>query len=244
MKIIFIDETDRQASATVRAFFCICGLVIDDSEAISLINELEVIKNRHELSNLKDSRKTGLDESVRMAITTEIFDCLSKHKVQIMAIVLGSFSLSFNLAKDDMYMGAMSFLIERFTLSLMKLATSGLTVFDGVEKTLEKSMREKFYKYVQADVIQMPWDAKPKGSTKDFVHPTLFFADDDQCVLIQAVDLIATSLNSAIVNATKSGPVISVDDLPKNNKFLEIYWPLFVTSPKGSVKGWGIKIWD
>lgn len=244
MRLIFIDETDRQANATKRTFFCICGLIIDDTEIIDTLRELEKIKQQHGLINLKESRKNGLDEETRISITKKVYDCLKEHKVEIISIILGDFSMSFSLPKDDMYMGAMSFLMERFTLSLKKSNTNGAVIFDCLEKSLENSLRKKFYQYVQEGVIQMFWENKPRAIIRDYVQPTIFFTDDGQSLLIQSVDLIATSLNSSIVNTAKLGAPIDIESLETGNKFLKIYWPLFTKSPKGKISGWGIKIWD
>lgn len=244
MKIIFIDETDRQASSTNRTFFCICGLVVDGNRLIEITNRLEEIKAKYNLPNLKDCRTTGMDEEARLAITSEMFECLNSGGIKVIGIVLGDFSLSFNLPKADMYMGAMSFLIERFTLPLIRDSEAGIVIFDGMEKSLENELRKKFYDYTRTEVIQMAWKSQPEGAVRDHVLPTLFFTDDAQSLLIQAIDLVAVSLNSAIANQQKNGGKIVIKDLPENNKFLKIYWPLFVQSPKGEVEGWGIKIWD
>ncbi|MDB4984662.1 MAG: hypothetical protein JWM20_841 [Patescibacteria group bacterium] len=244
MKLVFIDETDRQASSTVHAFFSICGLVIDESEIMATTNELEEIKKKYNFSNLKESRKSGLSEQEKVIISTEVFDCLKKHNASIISIVLGDFSMSFNMPKDDLYMGAIQFLMERFCLILMKVNSCGLAIFDCTEKRFEKKLREKFYEYIQTQTVHMAWESKPRGPMRDFIQPTLFFADDEQSILIQAVDLIAVSLNSAIVNITQSNPKIMVADLPSGNKFLNIYWPLFASSSSGKVEGWGVKVWD
>lgn len=244
MKLLFVDETDRQANATNRTFFCICGLSIDESVVLVASNELEEIKTRYGLSNLKDSRKTSLGEATKISLTTEVFACLSKHGVKIVGIILGDFSLSFNLPKKDMYMGAMSFLMERFALSLVKEKTNGVVIFDSVDHALEKDLRQKFYEYIREEKVQMAFDAVPRCAFRDEILPSLLFSDDNHSVLVQAVDLIATSLNSAIVNTTKSGESITVSSLPTGNKFLTIYWPLFAASPAGKVEGWGVKVWD
>lgn len=244
MKLLFVDETDRQANATSRTFFCICGLSIDESVVLTASNELEEIKTHYGLSNLKESRKSGLDEATRISITTDVFNCLSKFEVKIVGIILGDFSLSFGLPKKDMYMGAMSFLMERFALSLVKERASGLVIFDSVDHALEKDLRQKFYEYIREEKVQMVFDANPRCAFRDEILPSLLFSDDNHSVLIQAVDLVATSLNSAIVNTAKSGTPIIVSSLPAGNKFLAIYWPLFATSPGGKIEGWGIKVWD
>ncbi|MCR4279159.1 MAG: hypothetical protein NUV78_00240, partial [Candidatus Zambryskibacteria bacterium] len=148
MRLLFADETDRQASAAKRSFFCICGLSVDGAEAVVLSNELEGIKSRYGLANLKEARKTGLSEDIRLAITNEIQAALSAHKAKIIAIVLGDISLSYLSPLEDIYMGAMSFLLERFALPLMRGGEFGLVTFDSVDKSLEKELRKRFYEYV------------------------------------------------------------------------------------------------
>jgi len=134
--------------------------------------------------------------------------------------------------------------MERFALSLFKSGTIGAVIFDSLNTATQTSLRRSFYEHVRAGVVQMAWNTTPTCTLKDHILPTLLFTDDDQSLLIQAVDLIATSLNSGIVNTTRKGKGIVVDELPTGNKFLSIYWPLFVRSPTGRVDGWGIKNWD
>lgn len=244
MKMLFVDETDRQESARTRTFFCLCGLVLNEEHIIAASNELESIKIKYGLDNLKDSRKTGLSEKTRLDLTQEVFDVLAKHEAQVIGIVLGETSMSYKLPKEEMYMGAISFLMERFTIPLIKEGQIGSVVCDSLDSRTQRAIREKFHEFVRKENVQMAWDAKPMGAYHDHVLPTLLFTDDEQSVLVQAVDLVATSLNSAIVNTTKGGKPIVVNDLPNGNKFLSIYWPLFVRSRAGKVEGWGIKNWD
>ena len=241
MKILFVDETDKQANAQSGEFFCLCGGSVEEEHLIAVGNALDAIKTKYGLVNFKDARKSGLAEDVRLAIAREIFECLSNYGVKIRAIVLGNSSMSARLPKEDIYMGAMSFLLERFTLCLLNEHDTGMVVFDTVDHTLERELRKRFYKYIQEEVLTMRM--KPLALHRDFIHPSLLFSDDNHSVLIQAVDLIATSLNGAIFSCKKTDAII-VSDLPTKNKFLEIYWPLFVTSPSGTVSGWGLKIWD
>lgn len=243
MKLLYVDETDRQANAQKRLFFCICGLIVDDSVVLPLSNELEAIKVSYGLSNLKESRNSGLDKASKIKLTEEIARTLIKFDAKVVGIVLGDFSMSFNLPLCDMYMGAMSFMAERFALTVHKAGVTGIAIFDCLEPTLEKCFQEKFYTYVMETPLQMHWQDKPLGQMNDFLLPTLHFVDDQQTILVQAIDLIATSLNSAIVNTTKNGFDVKVSDLPSGNDFLKIYWPLFVTSPTGKISGWGIKVW-
>lgn len=243
MRLLFVDETDRQATTENPDFFCICGLSID-GDVIEVCRELEKIKSDYNLSSLKDSRKTRLDESVRLEIAEKIKESLVKHEAHIIGIILGSDSLSSKLPKEDIYMGAMQFLMERFTLFLTKTENKelGLVIFDCIGEKIERKLRKRFYEYINSREVTMM--GTHKAFFKDYIYPSILFADDDQNILIQAVDLIAVSLNSAVANTTTIGSPINFLKLQTGNKFLSIYLPLFAKSPKGEVEGWGIKIWN
>lgn len=76
------------------------------------------------------------------------------------------------------------------------------------------------------------------------IFPSLLFSNDEYSNILQIVDLIGVSLNSALFNQLNKNPTINVNNLPNYNKYLEIYWPLFEFNPRnGSVNGWGLKIW-
>ncbi len=137
----------------------------------------------------------------------------------------------------------MSFLLERFTLSLLDNKDSGLVIFDKVNRDLENKLRTKFYKYIREETITFHYGTRPVAEFKNHIYPSILFADDHHSTLIQAVDLVATPLNSALVSALKGGKRVVVADLPERNQFLKIYWPLFSKSPGGDVDGWGVKIW-
>lgn len=242
MKLLFIDETDRQQSAgNGRAFFSICGLSINEKDVIEVNKKLEDIKNEYSLSNLKDARKTSLTEEIRLSITKNIAECLSKYDIKIRGIVMGSDSLSYMMNLEDIYIGAISFILERFTLSLMSETNTGLVVFDTIGSDTEKKLRLKFYRYVMDESLEMR--GNHLAFYKDYIYPSILFSDDSYTNLIQAVDLIATSLNNALINCGGTRTPINIMDLPNHSKFLQIYWPLFMTSPAGKVEGWGIKIW-
>jgi len=247
MRLFFIDETDRQEGAQ-GPFFCICSLAIGGENLLIASNELEDIKVKYSLSNLKDARKTGLPEATRLALTKEIYDCLSKYNVKVRATIIGDFTLSKHPPKEDSYMGAISFLIERFVLSLKDDKETGIIVFDSVEEKLQKKLREQFYEHIRNEKLTMfsryTLTTKILGQYRDYLYPSILFSDDRHSILIQAVDLMATSLNSAIVNVLKVEKFIKIPDLPQNNPFLGIYWPLFMRSPGGEVAGWGIKVWN
>ncbi|MDD5318633.1 MAG: DUF3800 domain-containing protein [Candidatus Pacebacteria bacterium] len=240
MKLLFVDETDRQATTASRKFFCICGLLIDAENLIDITKKLEEIKNHYNLSNLKDARKSNLDEATRIEITSKIFDCLTKYKADVMGVVLGDTSLSYKLPLEDIYSGAMSFLLERYAIILKKQNTTGMVIFDTVD-AIENKLRGKFFDHVQKEEVNM--FGNKVCAIKDHVSPSLLFADDKHSVLIQAIDLIAVSLNSALVNTWEPKSPVSVENLPQSNKFLNIYWPLFARSPRNRVDGWGVKIW-
>lgn len=247
MQLLFIDETDRQQGAQ-GPFFCICSLAITEEHLLAASNLLENIKEKYGLENLKDARKTGLSEELRMEITHEIFDCLASSEVKIRAVVIGDFTLKSSPPKIDTYMSAMFFLLERFSLTLHNKKEVAMVIFDTVEEKLQNKLRGQFYEHIRNEDLTMfsayTLSTKILGHYRDYLYPSILFSDDRNSVLIQAVDLIATSLNSAIVNVLKAENYIKIPSLPTCNKFLEVYWPLFMSSPGGKVSGWGIKVWN
>jgi len=242
MQILFADETDKQEGAEKRLFFCISSLAVEKEKLLTLSKNLEEIKTKHNLSNLKNSRKTALSESKRLEITKEIFQTLYDNDVKARAIVIGSFTLSRPISPEDLYFGALDFLVERWYMTLKKKNKIGFVIFDTVDRKLENSLRKKFYNYISEG--ECKYITKSYGFYRECIYPTLLFSDDNHSLLLQAADLIGTSLNSAIVNTLKKITYIDIQNLPEENKFLKIYWPLFMRSPSGKISGWGIKIWD
>ena len=241
MRFLLVDETDRQESIN-GPFFCLCSISIDEQFLIPSSQALEKINRKYNFSNLKQLRKSGIDEDNRLRVTREIYECLKKYDVVVRAVVIGEYSLSRKLPKDTIYMGALSFLLERFALSLHEEKGSGMVIFDSMDRNIENGIRGQFYKHVLEDSIEFA--SKHVADFRDLIYPCILFSDDNHNTLIQAVDLIATSLNNSIFNSYKKNSFITISDLPQYNKFLEIYWPLFMTSPGGKVNGWGVKLWN
>lgn len=243
MKIFFIDETSRQKDTQLkREYFVLCGLMIDSEDLTKIDSELDDIKNLYKLSNFKETRKTGLNEKVKLEITNKIVEILREHKAEVRAIYLGEYTMSKEREISDTYFGALDFLIERLFLSLKNQNSSGMIIMDSMNHKTEMSLKKKYFKHIKEN--GQVWITSNKiDPYKKRICPWLIFSDDETNSFIQVVDLIAVALNSAIWTSISSDD-FSVSKLPDRNKFLKAYWPLFVRSPQGNIGGWGIKIWN
>ncbi|HAW59229.1 MAG TPA: hypothetical protein DCX03_09520, partial [Bacteroidales bacterium] len=106
----------------------------------------------------------------------------------------------------------------------------------------EAILKKKYFQHIKEN--GQIWITSSKVDPyKNRICPWLIFSEDNYNTFLQATDLIASSLNSAIWESISSDN-FSLSKLPEKNKFLKIYWPLFVRSPNGTVSGWGIEIWN
>jgi len=242
MKIIFVDESYKQTGRYNRYYFVLCGLIVDSNNLLSIEHELAPIRQKYKLANLKELRKS--DKETRLAVSEEIFNILNKYGSRIIASCIGSTTLEKAKAQADRYKWGLSFLIERFYLYLYKNKDNGLVIFDSIDKGTEKELRKWFYNEVLTYNVEM-FDA-PKGKLIDRIYPAILFSDDKYTNILQAVDLVGWSLNSAIWHAIRDrsiGVSWNINSLYTKNPFLEIYWPLFLS--RGSrVEGYGIKWWS
>jgi len=243
MRFLFIDETDKQKNKNNKYFFVLCGLVISGDNLISVTTDLNQIKEKYKLKTLKDARKTKLKRDTKIEITKEIYDSLKKNKAEIRSAFIGNISLRNIETVNDVYFGALTFLIERYFLTLKENNDTGIVVFDSVDKKLENKLRKKFFEYILNEKLVWVVSGRVEGYYKDRIFPSIFFSNDEHSAVLQATDLIATSLNSAIWADFQKG-TLDVENLMAKNEYLKIYWPLFVKNSTGKISGWGIKIWQ
>jgi len=243
MRFLFIDETDKQKNKNNKYFFVLCGLVINGDNLISLTTELNQIKEESKLRTLKDARKTSLKRDRKIEITKRIYNSLKNNKTEVRSAFIGNISLRNIQAVNDVYFGALTFLIERYFLTLKKEDDIGIVIFDSINKKLENKLKKKFFKYILNEKLVWAISGRVEGYYKDRIFPSIFFSNDEHSTVLQATDLIATSLNSAIWADFQKG-ILDVENLLAKNEYLKIYWPLFVKNPEGKVNGWGIKIWQ
>jgi hypothetical protein len=239
MKFLFIDESEKQKGKNRRYFFCLCGLMVDEDRLFALNSDFDTLREKYKLSNLKDLRKK-LPSKTKIKITKEICRILESKNTKIISAILGDVTLKDINRVDNAYFSALTFLIERFFIHLERSVKTGIIVFDSVDKNVEKSLRKKSFEFISKE-RHMMYD-KIKGYYKEKIFPSIFFSNDEYTTVLQATDLIATSLNSAFWSSIQEGN-LDVEDLPNKNKYLKIYWPLFVKNPAGKVNGWGIKVW-
>lgn len=109
-----------------------------------------------------------------------------------------------------------------------------------MNKKLENDIKNKFFELISESEHRM-YD-KVDGYYRDKIYPSLLFSNDEHSTILQATDLIATSLNNAVWRNTQQEN-LDAEKLPNYNDYLKIYWPLFVKNPAGKVSGWGIKVW-
>jgi hypothetical protein len=243
MRILFIDETDKQKNKNNRYFFVLCGLVTKGESLINLTNELNQIKESYKLDTLKDTRKTNLKKSIKIEITNKIYNSLKNNGAEIRSAFIGNISLRSIKTVNDVYFGALTFLIERYFLTLKDKNDTGIVIFDSVDKKLEGKLRKKFFDHILNEKLVWAVSGRVEGYYKERIFPSIFFSNDEHSTVLQVTDLIATSLNSAIWADLKKD-ILDVENLANKNDYLKIYWPLFVKSPVGKVNGWGIKIWQ
>lgn len=244
MKAFFIDETDRQRDThKARAYFVLCGIVVDTDNLISIDKELQDILSAHNIISLKAARKDHLSKADKLCITKEVFDVLTKYKAEVRAAFLGELTMRTKRRVSDTYLGALDFLLERYFLLLKAEGTTGMVVMDSLNRATENELKTKYSKHIHTEGqvwIRQPHKVDPY---RDRICPWLIFSEDNNNLVLQATDLIAASLNSSIWNCPDRS-AIDVNTLPNRNEYLEIYWPLFAHSSKGRVDGWGVKIWN
>jgi hypothetical protein len=244
---MFVDESERQNKKD-RAYFTLCGLIVDATKIIKLERALEDFRKNHQINNLKDLRKSGLPEDTRIAASRELSTILESNECQMIAAVLGSSSLKSNhvlMNVHTRYSDTLDFIVERFFLYLRNHNDEGMIFMDKVESNAEHYLREYFFGKI-CDEPYYYFDKVFRYS--DRIYPSLNFSDDKRSGILQLTDSIAAPLNasiySAILEHKRSGKEWGLEELPNYNKFLEVYWKIFNRSKDGRVAGYGIKWWD
>jgi len=241
MRTFFIDETERQKQTSGNYQFSLCGLIVDNENIVKLSNEIENIKTKYKISNLKESRKSGWDEPRRIAITEELITVLAANGATVRASILGEIALRDVREISENYFGAFVFLLERFFITLAMEDDFGMIIFDSMNETLQSKLRKELFDFISKEELIMR--GASKGSFKDRIFPAVLFSKDEYNNILQASDLIANCLVSAVWHYRKSEAIFDVERITDKNPFLKIYWPLFVKNSSGNVNGWGIKIW-
>ena len=244
MKLFFIDETERQRHAPGnKYYFMLCGLIIDSKFLIKAYNALNQILLEHKIKNLKETRKDkSFSNKEKLIIARKVFIILKDYNVKVRAIYLNEEDATGREEITKRYITALDFLVERFCLALKDDNGDGIIIHDKLSNKEEGDLRSRFYRLIE-ESYQEWWWGDQKNKYKNFIFPSLFFSDDDFNVFLQVSDLIAVSLNSAIWKSKNLNS--EIEELYKYNKFLEIYWPLFVKNPRNQkINGWGLKVWE
>ena len=240
MKIMFIDESTKQENRNNKYFFIQLGIMINKESILPLEEDLRKIKDKYQMTNFKSLRKNKKEEKIEC--TSEICKTLLNHNASVLSTVLGAVALKDINNISDSYFGAITFLIERFFMNLKNESRTGLIIHDSLERSLELNLRKKVHQYVLEEELLL--HGKSKGRYKDRIYPAILFSDDAYSEILQVSDLISLSLHSAIFKCLKSGEGLVVENLPKYNGFLKLYWPLFIKDPRNAkAEGWGVKIW-
>lgn len=242
MKLLFIDDTDI-ARERGYDFFCLCSIEVDAGALFVLEKDLAAIQEKYSLANLKIARDMTLPEDLRWKVTEEIFNAFDSANVLVRAAAIGPYSMKDKKRDSDLYLGTLSFLLERFFITFNRSNEYGLVFMDMVgDRKMEKAIRDGFNKFVVNE--EQVFITKSYGKYKQRIYPAIFFVDDAHSAVLQTADLIASALRHALKSRYKETGNYYISELPKYNKFLEKYWKFFVKSPKGEVADWGIKIWN
>ena len=235
LKIIFIEETSKTKNN--KCFLCLCGVIVDSSEVISLENELQKFKEKFNYSDFKDFRKPD-NQSIKLRRTEYLKKILDKYNVNIISSVIQENSLNnIKIKYKQDFEGHqryydLRFILERFSFHLKRRNQTGLVIFDSLDNKIKNTMENLFYK----DIIS--------SNQLNNIFPSILFSKDEYSNILQISDLIGVSLNNAIYNSIKNYSKNNVDELPNFNPYLKIYWDLFAwTNRTNSVKGWGLKVW-
>lgn len=240
MKIIFIDESERQTNKN-NYFFALCGLIIDCKDVIEIEEKLRKLKENYKLTNLKELKSKTFDKKEKIQISKEIFDIIEEGNSTILSAILGSIALRDEKTLKNRHFDAITFIVERFYMRLQRENENGIVIHDSIEKTEERELRENFYKFIDSEKVILM--GKDKGNLKTRIYPSILFSNDGHSEILQATDLIATSLNSAVWKCLESESELDIENLFNYNFYLKTYWPLFDKSYEGKINGWGIKVW-
>jgi hypothetical protein len=88
-----------------------------------------------------------------------------------------------------------------------------------MDKNLETKIKKKFSNFISTEDHIMHGNID--GQYKNRIYPSLFFSNDNYSTILQATDLIATSLNSAVYNCIQEkGELADVESLHEYNEYL------------------------
>ncbi len=239
MKLFFIDESKKQQNKRKKLFFAQLGLMVDVVQVLSLEKEIIKLKKRYSVESLKDLRKR-VSPDIKLQSTKALYGLLNKHKVKLLAAVLGSRYLEAQQHMENAYFDGLFFLTERFFIHLRKEDKVGLIVHDQIDG-VESNLRKQMYSHITEQYFTMYGDLIEPFL--DRIYPSIFFAKDDFSHILQVTDLIATAFQNAIWEMMKKNKSIDANRFCDYNKYLKIYWPLFVKNNQSNVDGWGIKVW-
>ncbi len=241
MKLLFIDESKKESSKLNRYFFCQVGLMVDKEKLLLIEKGIEKIKEKYEIVSLKHIRG-NISREKRLLITTELSDLLKKHDAKVLSTILGNVAMKQINHISDSYYEALNFLIERFFINLNKEKKTGLIIHDIIDNNIECKLRTKIHKLLAKENFKLGKIDEPFINR---IYPIITFAQDDHSNILQASDLIATSLQYSVRKACPNLKKLKfkVSELPKTNDYLAKYWDLFVKDKNGSVDGLGLKVW-
>jgi len=245
MKSIFIDES-KYDTIDQYPLFVVCGLVLEANKYYRIDSELQKIKREFNVENLKELRgNRSQDEKIKS--TKMINKILHNYEVEILSAVLGVNYLNFKPVEHENYNLALKLLIERFYLHLKKRKERGLIHFDTIDRTNMRSIREETKKLCMEPhmIVSYKYGLIFENNFSDCIEEYVIFVDDNLSTIIQVADLVASCLHDAFRKLyIKFDRVNDLNDLPKYNNYLKIYWDLFEKNQDtDDVTGYGIKLW-
>jgi len=241
MIFCFVDESENRKSDY---YLILLGVLVDSNSLFEISFEIEDLKEKFGLKNLKELRNTQrFKQNDKLSATEQLANILRKYDVRFISVIEFPSSIktdSYNYVRKKLYYDAAYRLSERTTLYARRKNKKWILVADTLKykEDVFRSIKEKIKK-----------DIREEGETfnlkiKYYLFETPFFVEDELCNFIQVADLVALSLNHALRNYLKEKAYpINIEILDEFSPYLSHYWPLFDKNSHEKVDGWGVKIW-
>lgn len=239
----FVDESESNESDS--HYHILAGVLIPSEHLFEASQEIEELKKKYGLNNLKETRKNEkFKHDDKIKITKELVILLIKFNVIFIAIIeISNTRIDDQNKRRTIYYDSVQLLSERVTLYSHKNQRKWFFIADALSYRQYKLKELK--KKINSNIRE---SNTFKHKIGDYLFETPFFVEDDFSNFIQVADLVALSLNNGLKkyggkNGFPIGTDIKNDTLKNYSEYLEIYWPLFDKSCGGAIDGYGIKFW-
>jgi hypothetical protein len=247
MKMMFVDESKKQGRGYTKEAFVMAGVVIDSEDLIKVENLLEDLKIRYGINKLEDIKKILVKEA-RLAFTVELRDILFDNNCYVLSAIYGEIALDNFKKIEEVYPACFQFLLERFFMNLNMKNEQGIMFHDEFGKPYGQKFIKSSYKEIKSGEFSCSWNKK-KTPFRERIHSQIFFGRDDYSNILQAADVIASTLNYSYIKLKPKLEKLHMikENIPmmkEENEYLKIYWDIFVKKPRTEdPSGYGIKIW-